>query len=550
MSFLSKQYWMSSQLAPLFSSADLQPLFNRNYTAVLSLEELDDLALKVLLCHESECTEIIEAGKHHFSLCFVISESENPRAFPIGEEAFFFITPGNLQNYSDLLKIFEERTTLRVEQVLFERMENIYRDLMEAATKVMPPRGRSLNKDYQAIFGSYLSWAPVFLGADNSENFRKHVVEKGEELWPELELKVFLKKNNALEALVSGMQVTSIADVYLGWRQKSATLSAAQALVITLHLELIHAYMTDEKKREKIVGASGFWEDVLDRLVDPVALLSEEGDLLICNHAFSKSGFLPREFLKLSDGETTEKNDQYFNVTKKSINISGEERIFILLEVEKSSANTQASGRGATEELGIISSSLAHELKNPIAGILAASSVLGYLDGINEENMGQIDEMKQSAKRCQNLIEIFLGFSKVETPHGHNTSMEGALTQAFELLKFRMIETHVRLEWALKRGSEFHWDVNPSVAAMIFYLILSEIMTMGAHGQLVASMHSDFSIAMESRIEDEHLSLRINPRIEGMSALKSHKLLGHLLEWEALQLVVDEEGVTLLKGGH
>lgn len=550
MSFLAKQYWMSEKLADIFHSADLQLLYNRNYRAILKTDELDELALKVILCHESECSEIIERGHHHYGLCFVLSESENPRAFPIGEEAFFFINPGNLQNYSDLLKLYEDSACERIEQVLCQRMEETYRELLETTTKVMPPKGRTLNKDYQAIFGSYLSWAPVFLGAENGESFRKLVIEKGEELWPDLELKVFLKKNNAFEAILSGTQVTSVGDVYLGWRQKTQTLSPAHGLIITLHLELIHAYMSDEKKREKIVVASSFWEDVLDRLVDPIALLSGEGDLLICNHAFSKAGFLPREFLKLADGETTEKNDQYYNVTKRVIDISGEERFFILLEAESAGANTQMSGRGATEELGIISSSLAHELKNPIAGILAASSVLGYLDGINEENMGQIDEMRQSAKRCQNLIEIFLGFSKVETPHGHHTSMESALTQAFELLKFRMIETHVRLEWNVKKGAEFHWDVNPSVASMIFYLILSEIMTYGAHGQLVASLHSDFSIGMESHIEEEHLTLKINPKIEGMSGLKSHKLLGHLLEWEALQIVLEEEGITLLKGGH
>ncbi len=550
MSFLTKEYWMSEKLADSFKSSDLQLLFNRDYSAVLKREDLKELSLKVLLCHENECSEIIDLGLHQYALCFVISEGEAPRAFPIGEETFFFITPGNLQNYGDLLKLYEERTILRIEHVVMERMELIYRDVIECANKVMPPKGRSLNKDYQAIFGSYLSWAPVFLGAENSESFRKLVSEKGEELWPELELKVFLKKQNAFEALLSGMHVTSIADVFLGWRQKTSPLSAAHALIITLHLELIHTYMTDERKREKIVVASSFWEDVLDRLVDPVALLSGEGDLLICNHAFSRAGFLPREFLKLADGETTEKNDQYFSVTKKAIDLSGEERYFILLEAEQATSGVQASGRGATEELGIISSSLAHELKNPIAGILAASSLLSYMDGMNEETRGQVEEMRQSAKRCQNLIEIFLGFSKVKTPHGHHTSMEGALTQAFELLKFRMIETHVRLEWNVRKGQEFHWDVNPSVAAMIFYLILSEVMTYGAHGQLVASLHSDFSIAMDSHIKEDHLTLKIKPNIEGVSGLKSHKLLGHLLEWEALQIVIDEEGVTLLKGGH
>ena len=550
MNYLAKQYWISDNLSDHFSSTDLQILFNRGYEAKLELSSLRELGLKVILCTEEECAEVVAGGYHHYCLCFVLTQNEIPQTFPIGKEALFFIDSTDLQPFSDVIKLYEERTSERLEVIFQNQMDTSYHDLLQVAQKVLPPRGRSLNKEYQAIYSHYLSWAPVFLGAENGESFSKLVTEKAYEIWPELELKVLLKRAQAYQAILDGQQVTTVNDLFLSWNVKGGHASPSVALIVVLHLELVHAYSTDERKREKIVKASSFWEDVLDRLVDPVALLSSEGDLLICNHAFSKAGFLPKECLRLGDGETTQKNDQYFNVTKRSLLMGSDERIFILLESEQVNPSTQASGKGASEELGIISSSLAHELKNPIAGILAASSVLAFQENIGDETMGQIEEMKQSAKRCQNLIEIFLGFSKVETPHGHQTSMEGALSQAFELLKFRMIETHVRLEWSAKRGQEYLWDVNSSVASMVFYLILSEVMTYAAHGRLVANQNSDFCIALESSIDNDHITLKVNPSIEGMIGLKGHKLLGHLLEWEALQLVVEDDGITLVQGGN
>lgn len=550
MSFLIRQYWVSRNIQESFGNKALEVLIERGYQGVLETGKLSEFAQKILFCDSEEIGQIVECHEHCHALVFVLAKSEQRDVLPIGKDMIFYIENFDLHPYQEIISIYEAKSLSRHSAGIEEKSISDFNRLLKTAEGALPPKGRSLNKEYQAVFASYLSWAPVFLGAENSARLAQYISEKARELWSELDLHVFLNRDEAYKFSLQGGHIVDVAQTYLGWREVNAKLSILQAFVLVLHIELLHAYVTDEKKREGIVRGGQFWEDVLDRLVDPVALLSLEGDLLICNHAFSRAGFLPKECLKLKDNETTQKREQYFQVTKKSLYFSDEEHIFILLEQAQPPVNSQLSGKGASEELGIISSSLAHELKNPIAGILAASSLLSYQDNLSEETLGQIKEMQQSAKRCQNLIEIFLGFSKVETPHGHQTSLANALSHAFELLKFRMIETNVRLE--LREGPHDHrlWDVNPSVASMIFYLILSELITAVAHERLVASQSSDYCVGIQSKFAQDSFSLHVSPAPRSDFKLEGHKLLKHLLEWEALQLIIAEGRVTLLKGGN
>lgn len=550
MNYLAREYWISHTVQEVLTPASQYYLQERNYRPLLQLSDLSVTAQKIIICNFDEALGIVKAGLHQYALCLVFSENVTAEVLPSGEESIFLIDQLDLLALNEMIQLYEVRVLKRVECLIEERINSDYEQLLKTVEGALPPRGRSLNKDYQAVFSNYLSWAPVFLGAENSERLSFLIREKASDHWADLSLRVFLSMEDAYRFSLSGGHIVAASSCYLGWSQEQERLSILHSLVLTLHIELIHAYMSDEKKRDKIVRASQFWEDVLDRLVDPVALLSLEGDLLICNHAFSRSGFLPKECLKLKDTETTQKRNQYFCVTKRSLNFTGEEHIFILLEQAQAPATSPISGRGAGEELGIISSSLAHELKNPIAGILAASSLLSYQDNLTGETLAQIKEMQQSAKRCQNLIEIFLGFSKVETPHGYQTSMMSALSHAFELLKFRMIETDVRLELKPPVESEIYWDVNSSVASMIFYLILSEVMTYAAHERLVASQVSDYCLSLKTRIDRDSFVLDITPALQGSVRFEEHKLLKHLLEWEALQIIVSVGRITLVKGGN
>ena len=63
-------------------------------------------------------------------------------------------------------------------------------------------------------------------------------------------------------------------------------------------------------------------------------------------------------------------------------------------------------------ELGLIGSSIAHELNNPLGGMLNFLQLIKMdLDG-NEPWFEDIDEMEKGAQRCRDIIESLLGFTR------------------------------------------------------------------------------------------------------------------------------------------
>ena len=100
---------------------------------------------------------------------------------------------------------------------------------------------------------------------------------------------------------------------------------------------------------------------------------------------------------------------------------------------------------GKLVALGELAACVAHELNNPLAGILAALSLLSLEDDWSLDALADLNDMKNGAKRAKELVEIFLGFSKFSPAAAKVPSIKDSLDQAINLLKFRMIESNLRL---------------------------------------------------------------------------------------------------------
>jgi signal transduction histidine kinase len=75
---------------------------------------------------------------------------------------------------------------------------------------------------------------------------------------------------------------------------------------------------------------------------------------------------------------------------------------------------------GRTEQMvvcGELAAGLAHEIKNPIAGIKAAMQVLSVEADLSEEDRGVIKKVAQEAVRLESLMKDFLNFAKPAKSH-------------------------------------------------------------------------------------------------------------------------------------
>ncbi len=289
------------------------------------------------------------------------------------------------------------------------------------------------------------------------------------------------------------------------------------------------------------VGEIEFWKKIFSKIPYPMAVISQLGELLIYNEHFATVGILPKECLSYKDNEHVEIRQQHYKI--KRFNFSFHENnvnYFIFYTSEKLMNNPN-------NELGIISSSIAHELNNPLAGILAALSLVRLENDWTDEAILEIEEMKNGAKRCKELVEIFLGFSRLSPRNSGESSLKLSLDQAVNLLRFRMIESDLRIDMKLNSNIEdVSFFINSSVLSMILYLILSELMTAFAHHRLLipkSITHLDGTVIGSTH----QVQFLLNEDFDYEKNILDSKLLQHLLFFEKLEIVFLKKEIRLIK---
>lgn len=277
------------------------------------------------------------------------------------------------------------------------------------------------------------------------------------------------------------------------------------------------------------------WDKVLDAIPFPIVLLTPVGDVCQHNSLFSKMNYPPGECLKLKLKEKVIIGEIPYNVFCKVVrHIDGEKILFVFFTESfylRGDENITPSG----QELGIISSSIAHELNNPIAGIQAAISVLQINDELSQEARDILSEMKNGALRTKQLVETFLGFSKAQPQNFgeklHSRQIEICYQQAQNLLRFRTVESGVRFQFNFHKHADFRKNVNVSLLTMTFYLILGELMTLYSH-QLLVSGKNNVDKVIRGELTESSQELQIQLSELNISNLRFSTLVKNLLNIE------------------
>ncbi|MGE3610547.1 MAG: histidine kinase dimerization/phospho-acceptor domain-containing protein [Bacteriovoracaceae bacterium] len=291
------------------------------------------------------------------------------------------------------------------------------------------------------------------------------------------------------------------------------------------------------------------WENVLDSIPFPVALLSQSGEVYQHNTLFSKLNFTPQDCLKLKLRDKILINDIPYNIFRKDTFHLDENKILFVFFTEsfflKGDGNLTPSG----QELGIISSSIAHELNNPIAGIQTALSLLMLDDDLNEEAKQTLSEMKNGAIRCKQLIETFLGFSRANPKAAFTKTqvspVEVCYGQAQNLLRFRTVESGIRFSIEYSNHTDFRASVNLSLLTMTFYLIMGELMTLYSHQLLIANK-SQIEKVIKGELIESSQEIQIQLHELNISGLTLSKLIQNLLNIENFVLQVSDYSLRFI----
>ncbi len=457
----------------------------------------------------------------------------------------------NFNSYEDVNAFLEKLLNSEKKQFLQEQLK----ESMKSYEKIKLNNSQLTNNalvrmcsKQEKVLESLLDLEMLLLKEEQVKNWNMH-------------LKAFSKKHSQVQSLFlcseneffhdefffdehSFVFTLPVKDLFLTIRFKQVDVqSELLELIVSLVLRTIQ---NQDQQLIKSDGEIDFWKKIFSKIPYPMAVISNLGDLLIYNESFAKIGILPKECLRFKDQESCEIHQQLYKIRRIEFPINTSEvSYFVFYTIESREVSTGSKG-GSVDELGIISSSIAHELNNPLAGILAAISLLSLEDNWSEDALIDLSDMKNGAKRCKELVEIFLGFSKFSLSANQAPSIKDSLDQANNLLRFRMIESNLRLEIKYTATLEvFSHQINSSIMSMILYLILSELMTAFAHERLITQTQLN-TMSGEVFEFSNQIVMKLDTNFEYEEKLAQSKLIQHLLVFEKLEINFLKKEIRLI----
>lgn len=324
---------------------------------------------------------------------------------------------------------------------------------------------------------------------------------------------------------------------------------AEQDLILFLIIEIVDRYFMTLDHTSVSIGKKTIWEETFNAINYPMAIIADSGDLVLYNSAFTHLEILPSTCLKIESGKVFNVDGIYYDVFIHKVSGGAPQSLFFFKKVANKEKQNESSDEKdfsviSSRELGIISSSIAHELNNPLAGILAAISLL-ELEEWDSEGASSIEDMKKSAKRCKDLVDIFLGFSNSRDRQNKVGDPRSALTQAMDLLRFRMIESGVRIKVNISSSDEeFSKEMNLSLSTMIFYILLGEIVTSFNRNQMVTGKKEEL-IEISYRERRDNIALTLNSDLSHLNNVIESKLMNYLLGVLGLKMSINDKTLSL-----
>lgn len=466
------------------------------------------------------------------------------------------ITKLNFNSYEEILAFMETFLLAEKKVNLQERISESLQ-IYEAAKASLETKNPADNlSEISKLYESLLDLEIALLKEDSTEswnNLFKIFIKKGVCDLSSLQLiesQQLLDDDVIVDENTIVLKLSHVS-LFLYFRFKNLEIKKDAATIELILALIMRTLGILDQKLVKSDGEIDFWKKIFSKIPYPMAVISSLGDLLIYNESFAKIGILPKECQRFKDQESVEHQQHFYKVRRIDFPINLiDVSYFVFYTSEKDQiqkAGEKVSKKSASiDDLGIISSSIAHELNNPLAGILAALSLLSLEDNWSDEALTDLQDMKNGAKRCKELVEIFLGFSKFAPTSAALPSIMDSLDQAINLLRFRMIESNLRLEMKYSPTLErFSHQVNSSIMSMILYLICSELMTAFAHHRLITQNHHGF-LSGEVLEFSNQIVIRLDFDFEYEDKIAQSKLIQHLLIFEKLEINFMKQELRLI----
>ena len=490
------------------------------YDNIYSLDEYrDDRSLKVLIVSSENPTKF-EVRDNEFIL---LIESKNTNLFDFNEHENFLDQISNLTNIDKSLnKLFHALNSqiTKIENDLISYSEDFFKKIVQ--------KKKIDSYDFKKFASKYDSLLIEVIACLDMKELMGQI-EKITQTHLNCKFSI-CKSHSAYHEDLAHLIPFKIKDdlFFLTWEKN-------QDYTIEKALYTFNAVEQFSKRLESNVIRIEYGNDyqtIINAVPFPFVLFDDEGVLSLHNAKFVNLNLTVKKCLKLEDNQQVTLRNELYKVHRLS---DGGVILYYFVRV-KDFIENETHTDSSSSDLGIITSSIAHELNNPLAGILAALDVI-LLDFESPEMADNVNQMKDTVNRCKKLVETFLGFSRYR-PNADgqfNNKIQDSFNQALELIRFRLIENNLNIVTHFEHDHTFESAFNPHVMSMIFYLTLGELLTNFSHHKLVADDRST-SILIEFVEGRESISIKKPEEFSLSASFLNGRLIKHFINTQSMKL--------------
>ena len=248
------------------------------------------------------------------------------------------------------------------------------------------------------------------------------------------------------------------------------SLSDAVALAVD------RARMLEEAERNRTI-----WEASFDAVGDPLAILSEEMTVLRSNRAYKKVFGKNFEIPGLDVRDAGEWDvifeKRIYRAFLENIPnpLEAGRYIFLLRDItEERNLTEKLLAKESVSEMGILVSSIAHEVANPIGGILATSQVLLKELPEGSEEREDVARIAEAAGRAAKIVQTMLSLARKSDETRSEVTLRDCVSLAADLLMAEAKRLGVKIDLDESLNESVLLYVNKNRLMQVFFHLFQQ----------------------------------------------------------------------------